>query len=774
MDTPAQTQIDIYVGRGFLIESTGPVWLYGTASEHCVLYQYQTVNAANVFMGMIQTESPYYQLAPPAPEPFPISTFFPSDPKFGNCAGGSQRCAFSWGVRVLNSVNIYFYGAGLYSWFNQYDQACVATEDCQDRVFDIQDSSSIWIYSLITKAVVEMISPARGTPVIGKDNKVNYCDIVMAWLGNAGAGSNSHVTHRSPASATVIPLPATTVKPTQTFTIAGPVASQVDNLHNDGNQNTPPGPGEEICFRCDLIRLITSTCCGIGGGASNPIEIGPSSPVPRSFFLPGGFIPNQEVTGADGIIYPAGKPLPGEVLVPIGTTFPVPFLIPPGLPLSDTWTDDWRNNDTIFLPATFWDQAHTVTCNDPCAIIFPPSTTITTWTPSVITYVTKSTTTSTTIPPYTTQSITISRTKVSRTQPTQTIHPKPGQKPYCFKIPIIGRLLCPPKLDPFPPPIPPVTLVPVPPGGKPGPTEEPKEEDSCSLDLPDFDIGDGVGSSNGYDDSYPGAGRDIGRRNTPNPGAGTGTPQTQTVTVQPTKKPTPSTTSPATPSSYTVFGPNSVYTLVCETSTSTRMAGYPVTLCAGSTTVIYPPGTKPTIRPDPDPKPENGWYDCDDGESGPFAQFCPRGQSILGPQPAKCGDLCDQVLSDCPKGKNKVYISGKWYLGAAVQYWWRSEQSFGDERDCPTDKDNCMYYCNMATYGTMQRGPGYIGAAVYPCDKTGKITLATITDQGSCAGTMPGGPFKARSEDAVCPKVGHTPSLVVNLEATSLNSLSIE
>ena len=69
-----QTQIDIYVARGqyschfstllcsvanpatypgILIESREPTWLYGTASEHCVLYQYELFEAENVFMGMV-------------------------------------------------------------------------------------------------------------------------------------------------------------------------------------------------------------------------------------------------------------------------------------------------------------------------------------------------------------------------------------------------------------------------------------------------------------------------------------------------------------------------------------------------------------------------------------------------------------------------------------------------------------------------------------------------------------------------------------------------
>lgn len=147
-------------------------------------------------MGMIQTESPYYQPVPAAPAPFSPSSssessaFFPSDPTFDHCnpsASAPNRCAISWAVRVLSSANIYIYGAGLYSWFQEYTQNCVASNDCQDRVFEIDSSSQVWIYSLITKAAVEMISPAGGVSVLGKDNRYSYCDVVMAWMGSAGS-----------------------------------------------------------------------------------------------------------------------------------------------------------------------------------------------------------------------------------------------------------------------------------------------------------------------------------------------------------------------------------------------------------------------------------------------------------------------------------------------------------------------------------------------------------------------------------------------------------
>jgi glucan 1,3-beta-glucosidase len=39
IDDPTNKQVTVAVARGILIESSGPVWLYGTASEHAMMYQ---------------------------------------------------------------------------------------------------------------------------------------------------------------------------------------------------------------------------------------------------------------------------------------------------------------------------------------------------------------------------------------------------------------------------------------------------------------------------------------------------------------------------------------------------------------------------------------------------------------------------------------------------------------------------------------------------------------------------------------------------------------
>lgn len=114
MDIVTQDQIDVYAGRGILIESQGPTRLYGTASEHSVMYQYQLSQAENILMGMIQTESPYFQPSPKAPAPF-TAGLFPNDPTFSDCDASSVTCAMSWALRVIDSSTAYFLGAGKYS-----------------------------------------------------------------------------------------------------------------------------------------------------------------------------------------------------------------------------------------------------------------------------------------------------------------------------------------------------------------------------------------------------------------------------------------------------------------------------------------------------------------------------------------------------------------------------------------------------------------------------------------------------------------------------------
>ncbi|KAF9466652.1 exo-beta-1,3-glucanase [Collybia nuda] len=174
LDGDGRSRISIYSGRGILSESAGPVWMIGTGSEHHVLYQYNLVNAKNHFMGLIQTESPYFQPTPVPPAPFSINAAY-KDPSFP----GSLTS--SWGLTVTTSTDIIVFGAGLYSFFKTYTQDCLKTFDCQSQMLNVDSTSSVSIYSLSTVATTYQIS-VNGQGVVNQSaNRNGFASTVTVW-----------------------------------------------------------------------------------------------------------------------------------------------------------------------------------------------------------------------------------------------------------------------------------------------------------------------------------------------------------------------------------------------------------------------------------------------------------------------------------------------------------------------------------------------------------------------------------------------------------------
>ncbi|KAI0645963.1 exo-beta-1,3-glucanase [Trametes meyenii] len=165
-------QINIYTGRGIMSESQGPVWLVGTASEHNILYQYYLVNAQNHYMGLIQTEAPYFQPNPVPPAPFIPNAAY-KDPALGPGA--------AWALTVSNSQNILVFGAGLYSFFQNYGQACLDTFDCQQQIVDVDAASTVGIYSLSTVAAQFMLSVGGQGVVPNAANRNGFAQTLTAW-----------------------------------------------------------------------------------------------------------------------------------------------------------------------------------------------------------------------------------------------------------------------------------------------------------------------------------------------------------------------------------------------------------------------------------------------------------------------------------------------------------------------------------------------------------------------------------------------------------------
>jgi len=175
VDDPGQRQITIYAGRGLYIESgAGPLWLYGTAAEHHTFYQYQIYNSTNIFMGQIQTETAYYQPNPPATLPFPAVSAL-NDPSFPpGCIGtpDMENPCDGYGLRIINSQNISIYGAGLYSFFSNYAQTCLATVDCQASVFSIEGAQvqNLNVYNLNTIGSQSMVTQSGASLARADDN----------------------------------------------------------------------------------------------------------------------------------------------------------------------------------------------------------------------------------------------------------------------------------------------------------------------------------------------------------------------------------------------------------------------------------------------------------------------------------------------------------------------------------------------------------------------------------------------------------------------------
>ena len=106
---------------------------------------------------------------------------------------------------------------------------------------------------------------------------------IMIWLidynaeTGGGGGMNNYT---FPQSATVIPMGHITIPSGATSMVDSLAATDILGLPDDGNQNTPVGPGAENCNSCSCFRLITSTCCWFGGSIGNLVLIPDNMPTP--------------------------------------------------------------------------------------------------------------------------------------------------------------------------------------------------------------------------------------------------------------------------------------------------------------------------------------------------------------------------------------------------------------------------------------------------------------------------------------------------------------
>ncbi|KAI5997793.1 glycoside hydrolase family 55 protein [Pisolithus orientalis] len=173
MEDPQLRQINVFTGRGVLSESLGPVWLIGTA-EHAALYQYNLNGAESHWIGLAQTETPYYQPVPQAPAPYTINKKY-ADPTFEGTVGTA------WAMYVQRSWSITLFGGGFYSFFQNYSTACLTNVSCQAQIFNVDDASTIQVYGFSTVGTDYQLSIDQKGIIDEASNPTGFQQSFAAW-----------------------------------------------------------------------------------------------------------------------------------------------------------------------------------------------------------------------------------------------------------------------------------------------------------------------------------------------------------------------------------------------------------------------------------------------------------------------------------------------------------------------------------------------------------------------------------------------------------------
>ncbi|SPO35322.1 related to beta-1,3 exoglucanase precursor [Pseudozyma flocculosa] len=232
LDLGSKQQINVVSARGVLVESRdGPVWLYGTASEHSVLYQYNIVGARNVVVMLAQTETAYFQGRgrPPASDEVRGARAAYGDPDLARFGGDTSQNR-GLGLRIAASSDVFVYGAGLYSFFDNYSQECIATRSCQRRIVSLERltaRSNVWILNLNTVGTQKVVTLDEDDDVVdegalrnGFTNTLAVWDSETGWRPRPPPGAGTPRPPTATATATAVAparppdtVPVTAVQP---------------------------------------------------------------------------------------------------------------------------------------------------------------------------------------------------------------------------------------------------------------------------------------------------------------------------------------------------------------------------------------------------------------------------------------------------------------------------------------------------------------------------------------------------------------------------------
>ena len=96
----------------------------------------------------------YMQTNPRANVAFQVNPAY-DDPTFQYCF--QDICYKTYGLRIYNSTYIFIYGAGLYSFFQNYDSTCLLTASCQEIPASFEKSEAIYLFGLYTIGSESMV-----------------------------------------------------------------------------------------------------------------------------------------------------------------------------------------------------------------------------------------------------------------------------------------------------------------------------------------------------------------------------------------------------------------------------------------------------------------------------------------------------------------------------------------------------------------------------------------------------------------------------------------
>lgn len=136
---------------------------------------------------MQQSETPYWQgNGSPSLAPAPWSSLTGSpyyDPDFSNCNSGDAQCRMAWFTYINGGSNLFFYGAGFWTFFNDNSNDCSNNGGvCQTNAVWTNDVSGLYWYGINEHLNLNLVVNNGQALVTQNNNPGSWGGVVAAYL----------------------------------------------------------------------------------------------------------------------------------------------------------------------------------------------------------------------------------------------------------------------------------------------------------------------------------------------------------------------------------------------------------------------------------------------------------------------------------------------------------------------------------------------------------------------------------------------------------------